>query len=441
MPILTDLAGQLANAAGTPLPDADRGVLSLHLLDTVGATLAGAATADAQSAFRFLSGGGSVDHAAANCTATRLSEIDDIHLPSGCTPGSIIVPAALTMSAYLKVHDPDRVSAALVAGYEAMTRLAASVDGQNIVYKGVWTTYLTAPFGAAAVTAALLNLDDERTAHALSIALTSLAGRIGQPGNVRTSRWLMAGQAARAGCFAALAAADGFHGDLALLDGDWMATAHGLQCDPRHFSKAPGSPMVVHDISMKPYCSAKQVVAAIAGFEEILGRGVRPDGIDEVIVSVPGRYAKMIDHGVVEGNRLSSATSAPYQLSLAAYHKPGLFDVARSSYVLTEDITALMEKVHVEVDEKLGAHLPGRWPARVRVEAGGRSEAATIIEAPGDPKRRFTAEETSAKFTNFTSLVLDAAEVDNWRSLSAGALESAGALMRLQEKYLSIWEV
>ncbi len=440
MPVLTDLAGQLANAAGTPLPDADREVLSLHLLDTVGATLAGAATPDAQSAFRLLSGGGSVDHAAANCTATRLSEIDDIHLPSGCTPGSIIVPTALTMSAYLKVHDPDRVSAALVAGYEAMTRLAAAIDGQNIVYKGVWTTYLTAPFGAAAVTAALLGLDDERTAHALSIALTSLAGRIGRPGNVRTARWLMVGQAARAGCFAALAAADGFRGDLALLDGDWMAAAHGLQCDPQHFSKAPGSRMVVHDISMKPYCSAKQVVAAIAGFEEILGRGVRPDGIDEVIVSVPGRYAKMIDHGVVEGNRLSSATSAPYQLSLAAYHKPGLFDVARSSYVLTEDITALMEKVHVEADEELGAHLPDRWPARVRVEAGGRSEAATIIEAPGDPGRRFTAGETSAKFTNFTSPVLDTAEVDDWKSLSAGALGNAGALKRLQEKYLSIWE-
>ena len=161
LPILIDLAGQLANTVGTPLPGADRDVLSLHLLDTVGATLTGAVTADAQSAFRFLSGGGSVDHAAANCTATRLSEIDDIHLPSGCTPGSIIVPAALTMSAYLKVHDPDRVSAALVAGYEAMTRLAASVDGQNIVYKGIWTTYLTAPFGAAAVTAALLDLDDE----------------------------------------------------------------------------------------------------------------------------------------------------------------------------------------------------------------------------------------------------------------------------------------
>ncbi len=439
MPILTDLAGQLANIVETPLSDPDRDVLSLHLLDTVGATLTGAATTDAQSAFRFLSGGGSVDHAAANCTATRMSEIDDIHLPSGCTPGSIIVPTALTMSAYLKVHDPDRVSAALVAGYEAMTRLAASVDGQNIVYKGIWTTYLTAPFGAAAVTAALLDLDDERTAHALSIALTSLAGRIGQPGNVRTSRWLMVGQAARAGCFAALAAADGFRGDLELLDGEWMATAHGLQCDPQHFSKASRSPMVVHDISMKPYCSAKQMVAAIAGFEEILGRGVRPDGIDAVIVSVPERYAKMIDHGVVEGNRLSSATSAPYQLSLAAYHKPGLFDVARSSYVLTEDITTLMEMVHVEVDAELGAHLPDRWPARVRVEAGSRSEVATVIEAPGDPRRRFTAEETSAKFTNFTSLVLDAAEVDDWKSLSASALGSAGALKRLQKKYLSIW--
>lgn len=440
MSLLVDLAGQLADAARRPLPNPDREVLRLHLLDTIGATLTGAATADARSAFQFLSGGGSVDHAAANCTATRMSEIDDIHLPSGCTPGSIIVPTALTMSAYLNVDNPDHLGAALVAGYEAMTRLAASVDGQNIVYKGIWTTYFTAPFGAAAVTAALLDLDEEKTAHALSIALTSLAGRIGQPGNVQTARWLMVGQAARAGCFAALAAADGFRGDLSLLDGEWMTTAHGLDCDTRRVLKAGGSPMVVHDISMKPYCSAKQMVAAIAGFEEILERGAEPGAIGEVVVSVPERYAKMIDHGVVEGNRLSSATSAPYQLSLAAYHKPGLYDVARANYVLTEEIQALMKKVRVEADEALGDYLPDRWPARVRVETGDRSEEVTVVDAPGDPNRRFTPEETLSKFTSFTSIVLDKSAVDNWKSYAANALEDPEALKELQRAYLAVRE-
>ncbi len=36
---------------------------------------------------------------ATRCALARLSEIDDIHLPSMITPGGIVIPAALTLAA------------------------------------------------------------------------------------------------------------------------------------------------------------------------------------------------------------------------------------------------------------------------------------------------------------------------------------------------------
>ena len=62
-----------------------------------------------------------------------------------------IVAAALTAA----MHSGSGVQArdlleAVIAGYEAMARLGMGADGANRIYDGIWTTYLTAPVGAAA---------------------------------------------------------------------------------------------------------------------------------------------------------------------------------------------------------------------------------------------------------------------------------------------------
>jgi 2-methylcitrate dehydratase PrpD len=83
----------------------------------------------------------------------RLSEIDDIHLASMTTPGAIVVPAALTIAASLPDVASDDIAAAIIAGYEAMIRLGAAIDGPSVLYRGIWPTYFAAPLGAAAVAA------------------------------------------------------------------------------------------------------------------------------------------------------------------------------------------------------------------------------------------------------------------------------------------------
>ena len=133
------------------------------------------------------------------------------------TPGSIVIPAAFVLAARLDATDVIELPAAILAGYEAMIRLGRTINGPAILYRSIWPTYFTAAFGTAAVTAptvaaqrakdgscARARADDERT--------------LGRPHHAATTaRWLSAGQAARNGVTAALAARSGFTADLDLL--------------------------------------------------------------------------------------------------------------------------------------------------------------------------------------------------------------------------------
>lgn len=446
MTILEDLGAELSRLKADSLSSTEQGVIEIHLLDTILATLLGPTLGEGADIISLRDGGDvkipvltddPLDAVAINCALTRMTEVDNIHLPSGVTPGAIVIPAALTMAHHLGTQSSSTLIEAILAGLEAMTRLGAAVDGQNIVYKGIWPTYLTAPFATAAVTARLLELNSNQTAHALAIALTALPGRMGQPGTTKTSRWLMAGMAARAGCFAALSAADGFTGDLGLFDGDWMAAAHGLDADTEFLTRGFGK-SVVNGLSIKPYCSAKQMLAAIAAFEEVLARGIDPDDIEILEISVPENYAKMIDHGVVKGNRLSSVTSAGYQLGLAAYHREGLFDAKREKYTLTAPIKSIMEKASVTVDRGLVQYLPGNWPARVTVQTTTQRETATVIDAPGDPLAPFDRDRMIEKFHAFAKPELSADQANDWIEATSAALADDDALPALLKRYAAI---
>src|SRR5258706_1065905 len=168
-------------------PDVLRELVVLHLIDTVGAWIASTRTAEGANLLRFratLRARGQAGEAlaldlATRCALTRLSEIDDIHLASMTTPGSIVIPGALTIAGALPGLQADDVIAAILAGYEAMTRLGRAIDGPAILYRGVWPTYFAAPFGMAAAAARLLRLDEEATAHALALALTLAAPAVG----------------------------------------------------------------------------------------------------------------------------------------------------------------------------------------------------------------------------------------------------------------------
>jgi len=438
MSLLRFLGDKLATLDPRAYGDADRAALETHILDSLAASIIGATTPDGRAALSFLAHGlsGPLDEVATRVAHTRVSEFDDIHLPSGTTPGSIVVPTALTIGGILGLADSYTFAAAVTAGYEAMTRLGAAIRGQAAGYRGIWATYFAAPFATAAVTARLLGLDGEKTAHALAIALTMSAGRAGPTPSGRTARWLLAGEAARNGAKAALAASDGYLGDLTLLDGKYLASGHDIDPDLDAVTVGWGDSVLTRT-SIKPYCSAKQALAAICGFEQIMARGIDVDAIERVRVLVPRDFAAMIKNAPTPGNRLGSIVSAPYQIALAAHHRAGLYDIARDPFAMNDAIAALMAKVSVEADAGLDSHLPGCWPASVEVVANGQSETTLMLEAPGDPARAFGYDEISAKFHAGADRLIGPAQVADWITLTCAALEEDEELEELQTRYLA----
>ena len=195
------------------VPETMRATAQFHVIDTVGAWIAGSRTAEGRAliAFAALRANGKMPDIATPCALARLSEVDNIHLASTTTPGAIVIPAALTIAATQPQTNGTALLEAIVGGLEAMVRLGAAIGGPSVLYRGIWPTYFAAPFGAAAAASRLYELDAAQTAHALALALTLASPGVGHHNAVTTSRWFAVGDAAQRGLLAAQAARDGLH--------------------------------------------------------------------------------------------------------------------------------------------------------------------------------------------------------------------------------------
>jgi 2-methylcitrate dehydratase PrpD len=441
MTVLERMGEQLAAIADRQVASSTCEQLGIHLLDTLGAWIAGRATEEGALLARLESPSGSelpllsdhpLDRMALACATIRLTEIDDIHMASCTTPSSVVVPAALYFAATQpQPPSPRNFADALLAGYEAMLRVGAAIDGPHLVYQGVWPTYFAAPVAAAAVAAGMLHLDPRRTADALGIALTSVSGAPGGP-SVPSPRWLLLGLAARAGCAAALAAAEGYACDRKLLDGDWLQRTHGIVCDRAPLVAPLDAEGAVAVLSIKPCCAAKQCIAAIEASRQLFAQGIFPQQIAALRVAVPPAYSGMIGHRRAREGRVARITSAPYNIALAA-HEPGeLPNVARPDRTVNPRLAAFMERVEVVADEELARHYPQRWPARAEaLLQNGQTASNLVLDAPGDPARRFNAPEALAKFHSYADPQIGAPAANELAAACLAAPESAEALRRL----------
>jgi 2-methylcitrate dehydratase PrpD len=441
MTVLEQLAERIVSQRERPLSPAVRQRLAIHVLDTVGAWIAGRASDEGaklsslESASRLkvtLLGNASLDRIALGVATVRLTEIDDIHMASCTTPSSVVVPTCLTMIASAEKPDTDSFAQALYAGYEIVTRFGAAVDGPEIVYRGIWPTFLAAPLVAAAVTARILGLDAAKTANAFAIALSLTSGALGTP-NGQSARWLLLGLAARNGCAAALMADEGYIGDHTLLDGDWLLRTHGISCDAATLLRDRPDGDAINSISLKPYCCAKQCVAAIQAFRNVLDQGVAIEEIATVRVRVPRAYAAMIGHRQAADGRIRRLTSAAYNLAVAAYRPTELSGVSRFDQTTDPRIAAFMNCIEVQADDELARHFPQRWPARVDVTLkDGKLISSTVLDTAGDPAKPFDAAEALAKFRHLTAAPLAGSTTFNLAQACLVSIEQLDALKNLR---------
>jgi 2-methylcitrate dehydratase PrpD len=162
------------------------------------------------------------------------------------------------------------------------------------------------------------------------------------------------------------------------------------------------------EVSFKPWCAARQTMAATQALREIIQSGVQPQEIDRIRVRVPPPHCKMIDHDVKSGDRASHLTSVAFCMAAAALAPDGTAALDLSPADASQHVRNFMAKIMVEPDESLLASYPRKWPARVEVEVGSARHERTVTDIPGDPARAFDRAKIQEKFTRFVRPIIGA---------------------------------
>ncbi len=414
-----------------------RPLVARHLVDTAAAWIAGARAPEGTLIARFAKPAsgreGLLDRVLQHCAFARLSELDDIHLASATTPGALVIPAALTIAAELGAPAA-ALGESVLAGYEAMVRLAEALEGPRILYRGIWPSYFLAPIGVSAVAARLLGLDAQGTAHALGLALVSASPGVGHQSGERMARWLSVGHAARTGAMAAFAARDGFTADTGLLERDFLSSVYSISPKLERLA-SPAARCAIEEVSFKPWCAARQTMAGSQGLKELVREGLEVAGISEIKVGVPPAYLRMVNHGVTPGDRASFLTSLPYQAALGVLDPEAQFRVSPQGAV-SERVRALMSTITVQADETLLAHYPAAWPARVSVRAGSRTYEREQVHVPGDPQWPFCEGELAGKLAGVLDPIMGSGRSSELVTAALAALDggsTAPLLERIQD--------
>lgn len=357
-----------------------------------------------------------------SCIAARLTETDDIDIASCTTVGSVVVPASLLL-AYKKGATGKELVEGVVSGYEIFTRLGAAVNGAEIIYRGIWPTYLCGAIGVATVGSKILGLAPEQIKNALAISLTMSPGIAGRTKAGLTSRWLNLGCAAQNGLIACLAAARGFTGDQTVLEGSFPSL-YGLDLKPQVLLDGLGERFQIGKVNFKPYCSARQAIASIEAFRWLLRTyRIVPEAIEDIEVIVPRQYSQMIDKPGFPEDRLGSITSIRYQLALAAFHEEDLFDVERKALRDEKKVHSFMQKIHVSPSDSMTAIYPKKWPGKISLRADGKRYEHEVMAPQGDSDQPMTWEDIEQKTKRITRGFFDPSKIEKLSACVKG-LES-----------------
>jgi 2-methylcitrate dehydratase PrpD len=246
-PLSLRLAEWLAALAASAIPEPQRALARMRLLDTTGLLLgacafppvaivrARAQRGSAAGRSSVIGGAATVQSewaALANGVVAHSLDFDDTFPQSVVHPGSVIVPVALAVGEELD-SAPDDLLAALAGGYEIAARLARA-GGTEFHARGFHASGIFAPMVAAYTAARLMRLSTEAMAGAAGLAASMSGGLLAFIADGAWSKWLHLGWGGFGGILAAKLAQDGFRGPMGALDGRYnlyAAFIGGTQLD------------------------------------------------------------------------------------------------------------------------------------------------------------------------------------------------------------------
>jgi 2-methylcitrate dehydratase PrpD len=416
---LAELAAWCADLDWERVPEPQRHLVPLRVLDTCGLIAAGAETQATRAALDFARAEAGPGAAALLFRAERLSasrvalvhgiaahcrDFDDTFPDSVVHAGSVVVSAALAAGEAVRAAAED-VGAAILVGYEVAARIGG-VAGRRFHARGLHATGIVGPIAAAAAASRARRLSSDATAWAMGLAASMSGGLMAFQADGAWSKWLHVGWAAQGGIVAADLAARGFVGPLAALDGpgnlfaamlagetlDLAALTHGLGTDWQgagaRFKYYPCAHVI------QPYIDA---ALALRG-----AHALAATDIAEVCCAIAPWAIPIVCEPraprLAPATELDAIASLPYMVAHALAEGAVPLSALSPRARQRPDLRELAARVHHEPDTALGRGFDARVVIRTRA---GREWTTTADAAAIDPAR------LAAKFVANTAPLLD----------------------------------
>ncbi len=327
-------------------------------------------------------------------------------------PASVILPAALAAAEHLKKGGKEFLTA-VVAGYEVMNRIAASLPPEKSV--GFMKTGTTGTLAAAISVGKLLGLNSSQLVHAMGIAGFIL------PISSRENMWgptikpFVGGQAAMVGIEAALLAQKGFTGCQEIFMGTpprYLGFCNLVSREPAldKLTEGLGERYTILDVYFKPYAACRLSHGAIeAALTLVEENDILPDAVDRIEVKTFARAAREIGGRYPEASSsfVTCQFSLPYILAVIVSDRTIGPKQYRREKISDPKIQELAKKVQVIPDDLMTSLYPEKASARVKIFLRcGKAFEKQIDHPKWEPERGIPKEEHLAKFHALASEIL-----------------------------------
>ncbi len=305
---------------------------------------------------------------------------------------------------------------AVVAGYEVGCRVGMT-GGASQLRRGFHPSATSGTFAAGAAAAKMLQLNADKTVHALGIAGTQAAGLMAAQHASMVKR-MHPGRSAQAGVYGALLANKGFTGIEDILEAPYGGFCSTFCENPNlsHLTHDLGERFEALNVGCKPYPCCGSNHTSLDALKKILRDHpeVSAENVDKIRIRTT-RATKLHVGWPYEPNSMTTAQmNLPFCVAVLLHDRDFFVDQVTEKSIRSEAVLKTTDKIEVLEDpefEALGDE--GRHAVALEVQLqDGRSYSEKVLHAKGSDKHPMTRDEVLQKFRLLASRVLSRSRVE-----------------------------
>jgi aconitate decarboxylase len=342
-----------------------------------------------------------------NATAVHAFELDDVG-PGGHN-GSVTLTSALAIGEHTGKLSGSELIDAVVTGIETAARVMNAVGRVPHEGLGFHNPGLMGSFASAAAASCALRLDADDVVHVLGHAGQQAASLMFTHHGGMGKR-LLAGQAARAGTFAALLAANGFTNAPNVFEAEYggFCAAHTGNRQPPAYdltqlTKDLGSTYYTPKIRFKMWASRVPNHGTLEAIRELRKKHALPaDQVKEVRIRLGRGYMQNVGWAYTPTTITSAQLNLYYVTAIMLLENDVFIGQFTEEKIRDRRVLDLIERISIAHDEKMdGTGYAEGNPVEIELKDG------TVLSAwgkvRGDPENPVREEDVVGKFIKVTT--------------------------------------